>query len=180
MAGERVLDLFDRRFVIARTEDTLMIVDLAQAYAALNRERLLACLVDAPAAGGRPLLFPLAADVPAVDASLRERRLQALTQLGFDVQWEATGALQLRGVPAALVEADPEDLLAALAQVLPDAAEVPGSNTWIARLADAIPLPRDCRPQKVLDEIRRRGIDTTHWQRCFDGEQLSRLLLSST
>ena len=103
----------------------------------------------------------------------------ALAQCGFDLLWEPTGMLVLRGVPMALPEADPQELLAAIARVLPRSVESPGSEAWLAALADAVPVPADCNPQWILDEIRRRRIDTSSCQRRFCGEDIRRLLAPS-
>ncbi len=120
-------------YILAETADGLVIIDQHAAHERLVYERLKA---ERAASGVRrqtlliPAVVPLAPD-------LAERVLaetDALLALGLELEPFGPGAVCLRAIPALLGEADPEALLADIADQIADT----GSADGIGRRLDAV------------------------------------------
>jgi len=111
------LQHIDRRYVVARNADGLVVVDARRAC----RHVAAAGLAQALANGSivsRPLLVPVAISVDEATADLLESRAAYLDELGFDLRRVAHACVSCRGIPAPLVAASPQDLVLCVADAL--------------------------------------------------------------
>jgi DNA mismatch repair protein MutL len=108
------LQQIDRRYVVARNAEGLVVVDARRAFRLVARAALdKALAVGAIAA--RPLLVPAAVAVEEGQADVLERRLPFLESVGFDLRRVAPASISCRGIPAPLAAASPADLVLAIA-----------------------------------------------------------------
>jgi DNA mismatch repair protein MutL len=108
------LGFIGRRFMIARSGDDLLVVDLPRAWAAACEYRL---LTEYRGGGvtAQPLLFPLHVPIEpgAMEVLLAARPL--LVSCGLDVEAAGRDGVVIRALPAVLRGVDPAALIAALA-----------------------------------------------------------------
>lgn len=138
------LEQIDRRYVVARNGQGLLVVDARRACRRIAR----AALERARAAGRitvRPLLVPVSITLEESRADRLERDLARLEELGFDLRRVAPDSIACRGVPAPLAGASPDALVSAVVQGLPG----PGEGQW------------DDQEVSVLFEAALAGVDLT-------------------
>ena len=96
-------------YILAQNARGLVIVDMHAAHERVVFERLKAALDE----GGSPmqaLLVPASFRADPLEVRVVEESAEALAVLGLDVSVLAPGLLAVRGVPAALADADPASL----------------------------------------------------------------------
>ncbi len=131
------LQHIDRRYVVARNSDGLVVVDARRAC----RHVAAAGLAQALANGSivsRPLLVPVAISVDEATADLLESRAAYLDKLGFDLRRVAHACVSCRGIPAPLAAASPQDLVLCVAEALTAGAPDLDSPGEFPALLDAV------------------------------------------
>ncbi len=131
------LQHIDRRYVVARNSDGLVVVDARRAC----RHVAAAGLAQALANGSivsRPLLVPVAISVDEATADLLESRAAYLDKLGFDLRRVAHASVSCRGIPAPLAAASPQDLVLCVAEALTAGAPDLDSPGEFPALLDAV------------------------------------------
>jgi DNA mismatch repair protein MutL len=111
------LQHIDRRYVVARNSDGLVVVDARRACRHVAAAQLAEALGNGSIAS-RPLLVPVAISVDEATADLLESRAAYLHKLGFDLRRVAHAGVSCRGIPAPLAAASPRDLVLCAAAAL--------------------------------------------------------------
>ena len=111
------LQQIDRRYVVARNEGGLVVVDARRAFRQVAA-RALATALENDLVPSRPLLVPVAVEVDEVKADLLESHGAFLERLGFDLRRVAPGSVSCRGIPTLLATALPEQLVSSIAEAL--------------------------------------------------------------
>jgi DNA mismatch repair protein MutL len=105
-------------YVVARTHDSLVIVDQHAAHEAVLTERILA--------GGKPvsLVVPVRLDLTSREAELLAAHLGLFTDLGLEVEPFGGNSFLARALPGALTEQDgsPKDVPSLFAELLEELA----------------------------------------------------------
>jgi DNA mismatch repair protein MutL len=96
-------------YILAQNARGLVIVDMHAAHERVVFERLKAAL-DEGDAPMQALLVPASFRADPLEVRVVEESAEALAVLGLDVSVLAPGLLAVRGVPAALADADPASL----------------------------------------------------------------------
>ncbi len=104
-------------YVLAQTEDALVVVDMHAAHERIVYEKLKAAL-DAKAIAAQPLLIPVTFPAEALDVAAVEEEREALRELGFDMAALSPTAVVVRAVPALLASGDVSALAKALVKDL--------------------------------------------------------------
>ncbi len=111
------LQHIDRRYIVARNSDGLVVVDARRACRHVASAGLTQALANGSIAA-RPLLVPVAISVDEATADLLESRAAYLDKLGFDLRRVAHASVSCRGIPAPLAAASPQDLVLCVADAL--------------------------------------------------------------
>ena len=111
------LQHIDRRYVVARNDHGLVVVDACRALRHVAAKSLAAALGN-DCVASRPLLVPVAVGIDEAKADLLEDRAAFLEGLGFDLRRVAPESVSCRGIPAALATALPERLVFSVADGL--------------------------------------------------------------
>lgn len=119
-------------YIVAQTEDGLVIVDQHAAHERLVFERLQADLLDGTVKS-QGLLLPEVVELPETLASGLAARAEELAELGLELESFGPGAVMVRGVPALLGQTDTAGLVRDLAE---EVAELDSAETLRGRLAD--------------------------------------------
>ena len=96
-------------YILAQNAHGLVIVDMHAAHERILYERLKAQL-DAERVPLQPLLVPVAFSADALDVAAAEDHADVLAQIGFEIAVLSPTSLAVRGVPAALADADAAQL----------------------------------------------------------------------
>ena len=96
-------------YILAENSNGLIIIDMHAAHERIMYEKLKTALDDR-AIPMQPLLVPVHFAAEALDVATAEEEREALQGLGFDVAPAGPGALNVRGVPALLADADAQAL----------------------------------------------------------------------
>jgi DNA mismatch repair protein MutL len=118
-------------YILAENQQGLVIVDMHAAHERIVYERLKQQLDATRASAGtprlasQPLLIPATFAATPAEHALVETHAEALRALGLDVSAMGPTTLAVRSLPAALLQADPVDLVRS---VLADLAEVDASS----------------------------------------------------
>ncbi len=132
------LDHIQRRYVVARNAEGLVVVDAGRAARLVARAALDKALATG-ALAARPLLVPAPVAVDERQADLLESRLPNLERAGFDLRRVAPASISCRGIPGPLAAASPPDLVRAIAAFLVAAPiEGEGSPAEPAALFDSV------------------------------------------
>lgn len=111
------LEQIERRYIVARNADGLVLVDARRGCQRVAAERLMTALAgDGP--GARPLLVPVAVAVREQQAERVERHAEALERLGFDLRRIALDTISCRAVPAPLAGVAAAELVPIVADAL--------------------------------------------------------------
>jgi DNA mismatch repair protein MutL len=111
------LQHIERRYVVARNDRGLVVVDACRALRHVAAKGLAAAL-DNDSVASRPLLVPVAVAIDEAKADLLESRGAFLDKLGFDLRRVAPESVSCRGIPTALATALPEKLVFSVADAL--------------------------------------------------------------
>ena len=134
--GQAVQQL-DRRYVVARNERGLVVVDACRAFRQVAATRLAQALEN-DFVPSRPLLVPVAMRVDEERADLLESHGALLEKLGFDLRRVAPESISCRAIPAVLATALPEQLVNAIGDALRHEAPGPDSRDGSLRLLHAV------------------------------------------
>lgn len=104
-------------YIVAQTDDGLVIVDQHAAHERLVLERMRAAIADKGVAG-QMLLLPEVVELPAGQAEMLAARRDELAALGLGVEAFGPGAVLVRETPALLGECDIQGLVKDLAEEL--------------------------------------------------------------
>ena len=97
-------------YILAETEEGLVVVDMHAAHERIGYEKLKAAH-DSAGMRSQPLLVPQQVAVSEREAELAERESATLAELGFEVSRAGPQSLLLRAVPALLADGDTASLL---------------------------------------------------------------------
>ncbi len=111
-------------YILAQTDDGLVIVDMHAAHERIVYERLKASF-EANGIARQPLLVPVTVEVSPPEADLAERIADDLAELGLALDRVGPGSLAVRELPAVLIGADAAALVR---DVLSDTREIGGSQ----------------------------------------------------
>ncbi|MDJ0862134.1 MAG: DNA mismatch repair endonuclease MutL [Gammaproteobacteria bacterium] len=144
------------RFLLARNELGLVLVDMPAAWRRVTESRLRLALEQGQLKS-QPLLVPVSVELPPGLAGMAEEKPEPLRRLGFDVVRNGPASVAVHRVPALLKEAEPQALvksaLAALAKHDPDGATGSDLVALIPALtADATPT-FDGQSREDLDRL---------------------------
>ncbi len=106
----RVLAFLDDTYILAESEDGLVVIDQHAAHERVLFERLMAAGASANVPVQR-LLIPAAVDVSRSEILFVERNSGLFRELGFEMEAFGKNTLILRSIPAALNETDATKLL---------------------------------------------------------------------
>ena len=126
-------------FVLAENAHGLVVVDMHAAHERIVYERLKAGAA-AQSMPTQALLIPATFAATPTEHALAETHAQTLHALGLDVSSFGPQTLAVRSLPAALLQADPVDLVRS---VLADLAEVDGSRL-VERARDEVLASMAC------------------------------------
>lgn len=126
-------------YIVAQTEDSLVIVDQHAAHERLVYEALKEALASRPVAS-QMLLLPEIVDLPEDDAERLASHGELLSRLGLALERFGPGAVAVRATPAMLGEVDVQRMVRDLADEIADSDTV---ETLKARL-DAIAATMAC------------------------------------
>jgi DNA mismatch repair protein MutL len=96
-------------YILAQNEQGLVIVDMHAAHERIVYEKLKAQL-DADRIAMQPLLIPVVFNAERIDVATAEDHAETLARIGFEIAALSPTALAVRGVPAALKDADAGEL----------------------------------------------------------------------
>jgi DNA mismatch repair protein MutL len=96
-------------YILAQNEHGLVIVDMHAAHERIVYEKLKVQL-DADRIVMQPLLIPVVFNAQRIDVATAEEHAETLTKIGFEIAALSPTALAVRGVPAALKDADAGEL----------------------------------------------------------------------
>ncbi len=113
--GAPVAQIWETYVLAVAADGALVIVDQHAAHERLTEERLRGEFATG-AVVCQPLLLPVVVDLPVSDAARVVSQAAVLQRLGLEVEAFGAGAVLVRGVPAALREADAAALLRDLAE----------------------------------------------------------------
>ncbi len=111
-------------FILAENQHGLVLVDMHAAHERITYERLKTAQ-EGVGIRAQPLLVPMSLALSEREADATEQHIQALGELGFEVDRSGPQTVRLRSVPALLDGADPRQLLLG---VLADLCEHGGSR----------------------------------------------------
>ena len=111
------LQHIDRRYIVARNDHGLVVVDARRALRHVAGKELAAAL-DNDFVASRPLLVPVAVEIDEAKADLLESRGAFLDKFGFDLRRVAPESVSCRGIPAALATVLPGQLVLSVADAL--------------------------------------------------------------
>jgi DNA mismatch repair protein MutL len=100
-------------YILAQNQQGLVIVDMHAAHERTTYEKLKVDL-DRRSIPMQPLLVPVSFQADRLDVATAEENRETLQQIGFDIAPGSPTTLVVRAVPAALVEADAQDLASAV------------------------------------------------------------------
>ncbi len=104
-------------YIVAETEDALILVDQHAAHERLTLERLNAALASGPVAA-QALLIPAVVELDDIAAGRIAERAPELAELGLEIEAFGPAAILVRATPAMLGRADPQALIRDLADDL--------------------------------------------------------------
>ncbi|BBC73155.1 DNA mismatch repair protein MutL [Altererythrobacter sp. B11] len=107
-----------KTYIVAEAADGLVIVDQHAAHERLVLERLRAAGAGEKVAGSQALLMPEVVEMDEPACDLLEESSARFAEYGLAIERFGPGAMLVRAMPAALKGADPESLLADLADDL--------------------------------------------------------------
>ena len=136
----RVLGQLHDTYVVAETDDGMVLVDQHAADERVNYERLRAAFADDP--GTQALAEPVAVELTARESELFEAHAEALASLGFRAERAGDRTVRVSAVPAVFSEALPPDLLRDVLTEVVREREV----TSVADRADALLADLSCYP----------------------------------
>ena len=136
----RVLGQLHDTYVVAETDDGMVLVDQHAADERVNYERLRAQFADDP--GSQALAEPVAVELTARESELFEAHAEALESLGFRADRAGDRTVEVRAVPAVFSDALPPDLLRDVLTEVVREREV----TSVADRADALLADLSCYP----------------------------------
>ncbi|TCT09988.1 DNA mismatch repair protein MutL [Tepidamorphus gemmatus] len=126
-------------YIVAQTNDGIVIVDQHAAHERLVYERLKRAIAEAGVAR-QGLLIPEVIDLPPADAARLVERAGELAELGLELEAFGPGAVAVTATPAILGDFDVRGLVADLAD---DLAEI-GASTRLADRLEAIAATMAC------------------------------------
>ncbi len=97
-------------YIVAESEDGLVLIDQHAAHERVRYARFMAAL-DAEKAPIQPLLTPLELDLGSEGAQLLETHLEEFNQLGFEIEPFGGHSFLIRSVPAGLTKKEPERIV---------------------------------------------------------------------
>lgn len=97
-------------YILSQAPGGLILVDMHAAHERTTYERMKAALSNGGIAS-QPLLVPLSVSVSPGEADVLEEHAPALNRLGLDVVRSGPASVQIRAVPAFLVQKDLDELL---------------------------------------------------------------------
>ncbi|MEM9431121.1 MAG: DNA mismatch repair protein MutL, partial [Pseudomonadota bacterium] len=174
--GTARVQLFDT-YILAQTEDGLVLIDQHAAHERLVYEGLKARQRGAPIAT-QPLLIPAVVELPAASRDAMIAAAPELASAGLVVESFGPGAVILREVPALLGNPDPDALLRDVADAL---VETPGEELVGQRL-DAVLSSMACHGSvragrrlsaEEMDALLREMEATPHSGQCNHGRPTS-------
>jgi DNA mismatch repair protein MutL len=113
--GAPVAQILDTYVLAVAADGALVIIDQHAAHERLTEERLRAEF-QAGAVATQPLLVPVVVDLAPADAARLLAQADWLARLGLEIEAFGQGAVLVRGVPAALKNADSAAMLRDLAE----------------------------------------------------------------
>ena len=131
--GAPVAQLLDTYIVAATSDHAVILVDQHAAHERLTHEALRSQMLD----GGvrsQALLLPAVVDCGPTQAGRLAEAAPALAQLGLELEGFGPGAVLVRALPAVLGAADPQRLVADIADELAQH----GESTALAQILDAV------------------------------------------
>ncbi len=117
-------------YIIAQTEDGMVIVDMHAAHERLNYEKLKAQM-EASGVAGQALLIPEIVELSEAEAQLLLGMAGELARLGLGIEPFGGGAIAVRETPAILGTVNAENLIR---DILDELADLGASNTLQARI----------------------------------------------
>ena len=105
-----VLAFLDNTYILAQSEDGLVVIDQHAAHERVLFERLMAGSENAPVPAQR-LLIPVTLDVSRAEARFVEKHLDTFKELGFEVEFFGKNTLIIRSIPAAIKTDDTAELV---------------------------------------------------------------------
>lgn len=121
-------------YLLAESAAGLILIDMHAAHERIVYEKLKKQYL-ASGIALQPLLVPAVCEVTPAEADLAEEQQQTLSDLGLDVERSGPQALQIRGVPALLADADPAALVRdVLSDLTKSQSDAPVESRMLARL----------------------------------------------
>jgi DNA mismatch repair protein MutL len=97
-------------YILAQSDDGLILVDMHAAHERTTYERMKAALMDGVVAS-QPLLLPVTLKVSSAEADALEEQSLLLRRTGLDIERNGPTSVCIRAMPAMLPAADIEDLV---------------------------------------------------------------------
>ncbi len=136
-------------YIVAQTEDSLVIVDQHAAHERLVYEALKTSL-HARALPAQMLLLPEIVDLPADDVDRLATHAETLKQFGLGIERFGPGAIAVRETPAMLGEVDVQNLLRDLADEIADHDTVDGLKARLDRIASTMACHGSVRSGRLM------------------------------
>lgn len=136
-------------YIVAQTEDALVIVDQHAAHERLVYEALKTSL-HARALPAQMLLLPEIVDLPADDVERLAMHAETLAQFGLGIERFGPGAVAVRETPAMLGEVDVAGLIRDLADEIADNDTVDGLKARLDRIASSMACHGSVRSGRLM------------------------------
>lgn len=140
----------DATYIVAQTEDSMVLVDQHAAHERLVYERLKTALDEKNALPAQMLLVPEIVDLPADDVDRLVTQADQLEALGLTVEEFGPGAVAVRSTPAMLGQCDAAALVRDIADELADLGQSGALRAAIDRVASSMACHGSVRAGRVL------------------------------
>jgi DNA mismatch repair protein MutL len=129
-------------YIIAEGPEGLYLIDQHAAHERIMYERMMAAR-ELGAVASQALLDPVPVDVPVESAHLLQGDLEALHELGFDIEHFGSNTFLVRAVPALMVQ---DDIAAALREIVGD---LEMGNAPLGKELEARVVRRVCKRMSI-------------------------------
>lgn len=151
----RIIGQAHDAYIVAETDDGLVLVDQHAADERINYERLVAAVTEGT--HRQTLATPVEVPLAASEAEVLEANRDAIADLGFEVRGLVGETARLGAVPAVLGQTLPPDALADALQRLLGAIETGDADRPVAEAADPMLADLACHPSITANESLRDG-----------------------